>query len=55
MHKAPGQGVRLQHGFEILRGILRQRSDRVGRQIIELFMNDAPLEDYLAITPMSLR
>ncbi len=26
--------------------------DPVGRQIIELCLNDAPLEDYLAITPM---
>jgi len=26
--------------------------DPVGRQIIELCLNDASLEDYLAITPM---
>lgn len=27
----------------------------IGRNIIELAMNDAPLEEYLAITPMNIR
>ena len=29
--------------------------DPVGKQILELVLRDAPLEDYLAITPMKLR
>ncbi len=29
--------------------------DPIGRQIIELCLNDAPLEEYLKITPMNLR
>ena len=37
------------------REFLTDELDPIGRQIIELCMNDAPLEDYLAITPMPLR
>jgi hypothetical protein len=29
--------------------------DPLGRQIIELVMQDAPLEKYLELTPMNLR
>ena len=29
--------------------------DPLGRQIIELVMNDAPLEDYVELTPLNLR
>ena len=37
---------------EQLPQFLTDALDPVGRQIIELCLNDAPLEDYLAITPM---
>ena len=29
--------------------------DPIGKKIIDLCMNDAPLDEYLAITPMNLR
>ncbi len=35
-----------------LQQFLTDDLDPIGRQIIELVMNDAPLEDYLAITPL---
>ena len=34
---------------------LTDELDPIGRQIIELCLNDAPLEEYLKITPMNLR
>ena len=38
-----------------LQQFMTDELDPLGRQIIELVMNDAPLEDYLALTPMNLR
>ena len=40
---------------EQVKEFLVDELDPVGRQIIELFLNDAPLEKYLEITPMNLR
>ena len=40
---------------EQLQQFLTDELDPLGRQIIELVMNDAPLEDYLALTPLNLR
>ena len=40
---------------EQVKQFLTDDLDPIGRQIIELCLNDAPLEDYLAITPMNLR
>ncbi len=50
-------------GAKILTDFLKEQAqtfladdlDPIGRQIIELCLNDAPLEDYLAITPMNLK
>lgn len=38
-----------------VREFLTDELDPLGRQIIELCLNDAPLEDYLAITPLNIR
>ena len=38
---------------EQLKQFLTDDLDPLGRRIIELVMDDAPLEDYLALTPMS--
>ena len=38
-----------------IRQSLTDELEPMGRQIIELLLRDAPLEDYLAITPMNLR
>ena len=40
---------------EQVKEFLTDELDPMGRQIIELLLRDAPLEDYLAITPMNLR
>ena len=40
---------------EQMKEFLTDELDPLGRQIIELFMNDAPLEKYLELTPMNLR
>ena len=40
---------------EQVKQFLTDDLDPVGRQIIELCLRDAPLEDYLAITPMNLK
>ena len=50
-------GARILTDFikEQVKQFLTDDLDPVGRQIIELCLNDAPLEDYLAITPMNLR
>lgn len=40
---------------EQLQQYLTDELDPIGRQIIELCMNDAPLEEYLKITPLHLR
>ena len=40
---------------EQLQQFMTDDLDPLGRQIIELVMNDAPLEDYLALTPLNLR
>ena len=38
---------------EQLKQFMTDDLDPFGRQIIELVMNDAPLEDYLALTPLA--
>lgn len=38
---------------EQLKQFMTDDLDPLGRQIIELVMNDAPLEDYLALTPLA--
>ena len=38
---------------EQLKQFMTDDLDPLGRQIIELVMNDAPLEDYLALTPLT--
>ena len=40
---------------EQLQQFLTDDLDPLGRQIIELVLRDAPLEDYLALTPMNLK
>ena len=40
---------------EQVKEFLTDDLDPIGRQIIELCLRDAPLEDYLAITPLNLR
>ena len=40
---------------EQLQQFLTDELDPLGRQIIELVMRDAPLEDYLALTPMKIK
>ena len=40
---------------EQARQFLTDELDPVGRRIIELCESDAPLEEYLAITPMNIR
>ena len=40
---------------EQIQGFMTDDLDPVGRHILELCLHDAPLEDYLAITPMKLR
>ena len=37
----------------MLKQFMTDDLDPLGRQIIELVMNDAPLEDYLALTPLT--
>ena len=50
-------GVKILTDFmkEQVREFLTDDIDPMGRKIIELCLKDAPLEDYLAITPMHLR
>ncbi len=40
---------------EQLQQFMTDELDPLGRQIIELVMNDAPLEDYVELTPLNLR
>ena len=40
---------------EQLQQFMTDELDPLGRQIIELVMQDAPLEKYLELTPMNLR
>ena len=42
-------------GYDAGAKILTDELDPIGRQIIELCLNDAPLEEYLKITPLNLR
>ena len=38
-----------------LQQFMTDELDPLGRQIIELVMNDAPLEDFVDLTPLNLR
>jgi len=50
-------GARILTDFfkEQLKQFMTDELDPLGRQIIELVMRDAPLDEYLALTPMNIR
>ena len=50
-------GARILTDFfkEQLKQFMTDELDPLGRQIIELVMRDAPLDEYLKLTPMNLR